>query len=1504
MDTSLYLCYINNESTDIHIHKQGFISGTCAGGKRMALKPKATGKAGTKAKSDLQNLSPKNDIAHLPENMISKIGIGIHITQKGRFVFVSPLLQKLSGYSKAVLLGENSLVHVHPEDRNMVKEKAIKNLKAKRNDNYEYRVIKKNGEILWLLEMVAPIRYKGERAVLGSFMDITEHKRAELALRESQNKYGEILESIEEGYYEVNLAGNLTFINDAIIRTWGYSREELLGMNYRQFTDAENAKTLFQSFNEVYRTGKPVKNIAWTIIKKDGSSMHVEASIALYKDSSGNIRGFRGVGHDITERKQAEEALRQSEEKHRSILESIEDGYFETDIAGNFVLFNDALCRIFAYTREELMGMNYKQYTDQKDSKKLFQVFNECYRTGKPKKALDLEFIRKDKAKADIAISVSLVRNMQGEPVGFRGIARDITESKRSEEALRQSEEKHRSILENIRESYFEVDLAGNYTFFNDSLRRLTGYSKEELSGMNYSQFSDKETSKIVFETCNTIYKTGEPAEGFDWQFVRKDGSKGHVEASISLRKDPAGNPVGFRGLLRDVTERKRMEKEIVQSEEKYRNILESIEEGYFEVDLAGNLTFVNDSMCRIWGYPKEEMIGLNNRQYTDEENAKKLYQTFNEVYRTGISSRAFDWQIIRKDGTVVYIEATIALRKDSAGKAIGFKGTVHNISERKQMEEALRQSEEKHRSILENIRESYFEVDLAGNFTFFNDSLCRLTGCSREELVGMNYSKFSDKDTSKIVFKTFNKVFLTGEPTEGFDWPTTRKDGIKIYVSATISLRKDPAGNPVGFRGVLRDVTERKRMEEALRQSEEKHRSILENIRESYFEVDLYGNFTFFNDSLCRLTGCSREELVGMNYSKFSDKDTSKIVFETFHKVYKTGEPSEGFDWPTTRKDGIKIFVSASISLRKDPADKPVGFRGVLRDVTERKRMEEELRQSEERHRSIIEQMHDGYFEIDLAGNFVHFNEAACQTYGYNKDEMLGLNYKQYTDRETGRKLFEVFTELYKTGIPVKAHALELIRKDGTKSFNEISVSLVKNAKGEAIGFRGIARDITERKRSEEQIRHMATHDTLTELPNRIMFGQLLNHAIRSAKRHRRQLAVLFTDLDRFKIINDTLGHEAGDLLLKTIATRFKQTLRATDVVARLGGDEFVILVEEVDNPGQLVTVAQKILSTTMRPVPLMGEECRVTASVGISIYPKDGEDEQTLMKTADKAMYFAKEEGKNNYQFYSEGLKSQSIEQLSLETHLRLALERNELSLNYQAKLDFKTDVITGVEALLRWHSPLLGDVSPAKFIPVAEETGMIVPIGQWVIKTACAQNVAWQQQGLPHVCMAVNLSFRQLLDENLIEDIKTALRDSGMAPHLLELEITESMVMHNPARMVAILTQIKDMGVRLAIDDFGTGYSSLAQIKHFPIDTLKVDRSFIRDIPQDAEDKAITQAIISMGKTLSLTVVAEGVETQDQMDFLRQHSCDEMQGYYFSKPVTPEKFADLLRSHIPAV
>jgi len=439
------------------------------------------------------------------------------------------------------------------------------------------------------------------------------------------------------------------------------------------------------------------------------------------------------------------------------------------------------------------------------------------------------------------------------------------------------------------------------------------------------------------------------------------------------------------------------------------------------------------------------------------------------------------------------------------------------------------------------------------------------------------------------------------------------------------------------------------------------------------------------------------------------------------------------------------------------------------------------------------------------------------------------------------------------------------------------------------------------QRKRAEERVQHMATHDALTALPNRMMFGQLLNHEIQVAQRYRRSFAVMFIDLDRFKIVNDTLGHEAGDKLLQEVSTRFKDCLRASDVVSRLGGDEFVVLLQEVTNPEQITIAARKLLSAAMKPIVVQGQECRVTASIGICMYPADAQDEQSLMKNADIAMYLAKEQGKNNFQFFSEDIRANSLERLTLETSLRHALERNEFSLHYQAKLDLRTQEITGVEALLRWLHPDLGLVAPSRFIPVAEETGLIVPIGRWVLKTACAQNVAWQREGLPPVCVAVNLSARQFADEGLTTDILAALKESGMKPDLLELELTEAMVMQSHERAGKVLAAIKELGARISLADFGIGYSQLAQIKRYPIDTLKVDRSFIRDLEGNVEDRAITEAIIAMGKTLSLTVVAEGVETEEQQAFLTDHACDAMQGFYFSKPIGGDQFASFLRQHL---
>lgn len=430
-------------------------------------------------------------------------------------------------------------------------------------------------------------------------------------------------------------------------------------------------------------------------------------------------------------------------------------------------------------------------------------------------------------------------------------------------------------------------------------------------------------------------------------------------------------------------------------------------------------------------------------------------------------------------------------------------------------------------------------------------------------------------------------------------------------------------------------------------------------------------------------------------------------------------------------------------------------------------------------------------------------------------------------------------------------------------------------------------------------QVEYLAYHDALTGLPNRSLLSKLLTQAITGAQRNNRSLAVLFLDLDRFKTINDTLGHDAGDELLREVARRLKACLRDSDVVARLGGDEFVVLLPELSDARYAAAVAQKILAATAQPFTLLGNEFSVTASIGISTCPQDGLDEQTLTKNADIAMYHAKEQGKNNFQFYSAALSADALQRLTLENSLRHALERDEFRLHYQARRDTASGAISGMEALLRWEHPDLGTIAPMQFLPLAEETGLVIPIGRWVLRTACEQNVAWQREGLPQLVVSVNLSPRQFFDEHLLDEIRDVLASSGLAPQWLELEITESLLMQDVEQALQVLAGLKDIGVRIAIDDFGVGYSSLATLERFPIDTVKIDRSFIREADHFTAGATLTSAVIAMGKSLSLNVVAQGVETREQADYLHAHACDEFQGFYFDKPLPAGQFAGLLQA-----
>lgn len=545
----------------------------------------------------------------------------------------------------------------------------------------------------------------------------------------------------------------------------------------------------------------------------------------------------------------------------------------------------------------------------------------------------------------------------------------------------------------------------------------------------------------------------------------------------------------------------------------------------------------------------------------------------------------------------------------------------------------------------------------------------------------------------------------------------------------------------------------------------------------------------------------------------------------------------------------------------------------------------------------SAVEQTADAVVITDRHGVIQYVNPAYEQITGYALKEVLGKNAGVVKSGEHGKDFYQ---ELWRTILAGQVFRGVMVnrKKDGSLYYEEKTITPLKDARGHIVRFVSTGKDITQRLQSEERLHHLAHHDPLTGLPNRALLQQRLNQAMREADQNERLVAVMFLDLDRFKTINDTLGHDTGDALLKTVAERLPICLRPGDTVSRLGGDEFTIVLGNVAHVDDVTRMAQKILDQFIAPFRIGGRDLFVSPSIGITLYPLDEKQSENLLKDADVAMYCAKELGGNQFQFYTPDLNARAARRLELETGLRLALERQEFILHYQPLVDMQTGRIRGMEALLRWQHPEFGLIPPLDFIPLAEETGLIIPIGEWVLKTACAQIQAWRKTGFPALQVAVNLSSKQLRDKNLIAAVRQALTESGLESRYLDLELTESVLMQDMELATSILKELKTVGISFSLDDFGTGYSSLSYLKRFPIDYLKIDRSFVRDITADSVGAGLVKAIIAMANVLDIKVIAEGVETYEQLEFLRSHGCDITQGYFCSPPVNAETFTDLLR------
>jgi len=803
------------------------------------------------------------------------------------------------------------------------------------------------------------------------------------------------------------------------------------------------------------------------------------------------------------------------------------------------------------------------------------------------------------------------------------------------------------------------------------------------------------------------------------------------------------------------------------------------------------------------------------------------------------------------------------------------------------------------------------------------NDAGRRMLGLGKTRNVGNKpFADFVHPDYREIVDGLLSRAF---DETGSVPLKLTPARGNVIDAEALFVAIGDRGKKTVVVQA--RDITDRIVSAEALHGREQRLRGILNNVADAIITIDEKGTVQSFNPAAEWIFGYSVREVLGKNI-KILMPTATKSKHDNFLKSYlETGTSKAlGVDRELIgrRKDGTDFPLELAISELRDGKHRV--FTGVLRDITERKKAEESLYQARDlleqrvadRTRELTQEIADRLLAEDklrLAAKVIDnlseavvivddrykvtaINPAFTDITGFAIAEVQGKHPPFYTALKKDKELFaEMQASLLKHG-NWEGEFWDR-RKDGEAYAERLSVSAITDDAGKVHQYAMVLSDITKRKQDEEHILYQANYDALTELPNRTLFLDRLEHGIRAAGREKDTLGLMFIDLDGFKLVNDTLGHDVGDLLLKEASKRLLNCVRPSDTVARLGGDEFTVILHNIVDLQAAPNVAQRVLDALAKPFVLRDQEVFVSGSIGITAYPEDGDNALELLKNADSAMYQAKELGKANFQFFTSNLNDEAQQRLVMKNGLIRALDLNELSLHYQPKLEIGTGRITGVEALMRWESAELGMVSPVKFIPVLEETGQVVEVGEWALRIACQQHMTWIEEGLQPLRVAVNLSARQLRENNFVDVVAQVLEETGVTPDNLEIEITESMLMSDAAHAVVALGTLHDMGIHVAMDDFGTGYSSLSYLKKFPIDTIKIDRSFVADIASDPDDAEIIRTIIQMGRTLNRRVVAEGVETKEQLLILHEYLCDEIQGYYYSRPLPAGELSTFLLS-----
>ena len=1277
------------------------------------------------------------------------------------------------------------------------------------------------------------------------------------------------------------------FVNKALLEWFGKRADEVLGREIIEVMGREGYQ-LYRAYIDAALGGEKT-GYEWQLALPGRQPLWMRVDYYPDRNQQGHIRGFLATYSDVDHLKRLELEAGQREHRLRLVTDSVGLPILHFDRQLRLRFANKPFADWIGVPAEDLLGHTLSDFLPsdaltemQGYIERAFAGATVAYERRERRASGELRWVR---------ATLFPDRELGGRVGGAFVVWNDIEDDVRVRDALKSQQSQLRLFADNIPGPIAYLDKSLHYTFVNQAFANWVCKPQDEIYGKTPFEVMASDVAAFL----RPVLKRAQAGEHVEYERIGQNasGQRRWMHGRMAPDLDSTGKVRGLYCTEYDIHDLKQTEQELAAREKQLRLFTDNIPEPVVYLDAERRYVFVNEAFLDLYGLARDEVLGKKPEEVLGVEGSQALTPDRDRAKR----SEALTYERVVMDvvGRAHWIRARCVPDLNLDGTVRGEYVVGHDITDLKLAQDALAARESQLRAIMDGVPAPVAYIDRDERCHYVNRTFLQYFGLTVEQVGYLRLREVVGQGIYESAQAMLSRA-LQGEST-AFDRLVPGANGARRWMTIRVVPDVGPSGEVHGAFVLMNDIHGLKQAQEALRASEGELRLIMDNVPARVSYIDREYRYRFLNGHNERWLGASRNDLTGRPISEIAGTARFELLRPLLDRVLNGEVVSTELKLP--QPSGELQWEAIHYAPHRDNESNVIGIYAVHTDIHDQKKNEDALRRANWMLSSHISNTPLAVLEWDRDLKLVRWSPQAEVIFGWDDKTVLGMpiTHNPLLHEDDSEAMVGLINRLLAGHEPRETALTRNYTKEGKTIWCEWYHSALVGDDGKVVSILSFVQDVSSRIQAEERLQYMATRDALTGLPNRLMLHERLTQAIAHARRTARRVGVLFIDLDRFKNVNDTLGHRIGDELLKHVTRALADALRETDLLARLGGDEFMVIVDDFDEPQVLGRIAQKLLDAIAQPFRIEEHDIYVTSSIGISVFPDDSDDPEELMKHADVAMYRSKELGRNTYQFLDADLAERRLRQHTLETALRGALKDNALKLYYQPVVRITDRTIVGAEALLRWTDPDHGVVPPQVFIPLAEESGLIHALGDWVLKTAATQCVKWRKAGM-QMTISVNLSAKQFYREDLAQRITEIVRGEGCEPSWLELEVTETSLMHDLDAIRKVLHQLRGEGFTVAIDDFGTGYSSLTHLKHFPIDTLKIDISFIADLETDPGDAAITEAIIGLARGLGLKVVAEGVGTRAQLDFLDVRGCHCFQGYWVSKPLPAKEFVEFVK------